>query len=163
MGIVIGDVAPEFQAQDAASVTRSLQTSETPFTLLTFWKTSCSACEVAFPYLARIAKSYPRLVTVIGVVQDVSAVVGAEVAREWGANFPIISDQAPFPISLAYDPMVTPTMFLIDNTHHRVSRVDQACIKADLNELSRKIAESGGVPAVVVAPENDGNPAWTPG
>ncbi len=163
MGLHIGDSAPDFSARDQADVVWTLDSSGNPFTLLTFWKTSCSACQTTFPYLARIAEGYPKLVTVIGVVQDASAEAGAALANEWGAHFPIISDRHPFPISRAYDPTVTPTMYFIDNDRKRIVARYQACVKADLNELSGRIAEFGSVPAIVVAPEGDGNPAWTPG
>lgn len=158
-----GDEAPEFVARDRMDKIWSLDGCQTPLTLLTFWKTSCSTCQITFPYLERIALDYPQTVTIIGVVQDANPDVGAAWAEKWGASFPIISDQTPFPISMAYDPAVTPTLFLIDNAHHRILSVYEACVKADLNALSRTIASVGKVPATVVAPDRDGNPAWTPG
>ena len=163
MHLNVGDKAPRFTARDRMDRTWSLDGSGTPLTLLTFWKTSCSTCQMTFPYLERVAQDYPKTVTVIGVVQDADPYAGAEWAHKWGAHFPIISARSPFPISMAYDPAVTPTLFLIDNTQHRILSVYEALVKKDLNALSHAIASIGKVPATVVAPDRDGNPAWTPG
>lgn len=163
MHLNVGDEAPEFHARDRMDRIWSLDGSGTPLTLLTFWKTSCSTCQITFPYLERIALDYPKTVTVIGVVQDAHPDAGAEWAQKWGASFPIISDQAPYPISMSYDPAVTPTLFLIDNRRGRILSVYEACVKADLNALSHTIASIGKVSTTVVALDGDGNPAWTPG
>ena len=66
------------------------------------------------------------------------------------------------PTSRAYDPPVTPTLFLIEPSG-RVGQVSIGFSKDDLNDLSRRIAEHLGVAPAVVAERGDGNPDLRPG
>ncbi len=154
-----GDRAVSFEPRYGGPIEKA----GTRWTLLIFWKTSCSTCEVTFPYLEVLARAYPDLVTCLSVVQGTDEATGANVARQWGATFAVIADLAPYPLSYAYDPSATPTMFLIDNRTGDIEDVLEACIKAELNQLSAKIARSDGRSAVEIAPKGDGNPSWTPG
>ena len=157
------DKAPDMMVNSETRERLLSAADKTFWTLVIFWKTTCSTCETSFPYLENLNAWYSDLVECVAVVQDVDARQGTEVARRWGATFEVVADAPPYPISFAYDQITTPTMFLVRNATRHVETVLEACIKADLNGLAAIIAESGRQYAREIAPSDDGHPAWTPG
>jgi hypothetical protein len=66
-------------------------------------------------------------------------------------------------VSKAYDPDATPTLYLVEPPSRRVTLISIGFDKADLNEISRRVAAYAGAACVEVAPAGDGAPAFQPG
>ncbi len=158
-----GDRAPDFMVRGFDGRTHRLDEglARGPV-VLAFGKSDCSACALAFPYLDRLQQAYPRgRFTVLGILQD-----GEEEARAFAlAHCPglvVGHEEAPWPVSKAYDPEATPTVFLVD-PGGVISRVTTGFSKRDLNETSSAVASLLGLEPVVVASADDGGPSFRPG
>ena len=60
--------------------------------VLDFWATWCGPCRVQAPILDRIARRYPKKVTVLGVNVGESVAVARSYALAKGLSYPILSD-----------------------------------------------------------------------
>src|SRR3989304_4228202 len=154
-----GDRAPPFELPDLEGRLHALDGVPA---LVVFWKSTCATCHIAFPYLERLAQAYPgdggRLLT---VSQD-SPAASREFARALGLTLPVLIEGEGWPVSKQYDPEATPTLFLIgpDGT---IELISIGFDKAELNEISRRLAGRLGVEPQVVAEQDDGNPFFKPG
>jgi peroxiredoxin len=130
-------------------------------TLAVFFKTTCPTCQLTWPYLERLHQSYRGAgLAVWGISQDARD-LSAAYASKYHSTFPILVD-ADWRVSRIYDPQFVPTLFLISDEGQVVETV-VAFDKAKLNHLSQTIAGRLGVPPVMVAPPEDGAPAFRPG
>jgi peroxiredoxin len=159
----VGTQAPDFTLPDAGGETRHLAgaLARGPV-VLAFLKADCGACTLAFPYLERLHQAYhDQPWTIWGICQHPAR------AAEWfatntGVTFPLLIDGEGFPVSHAYDPPATPSVFLVDaagtiaSSHYGMS-------KDELNELSRQLALILAREPVTVAPPDDGKPSFRPG
>ncbi|HEX2331458.1 MAG TPA: TlpA disulfide reductase family protein [Candidatus Angelobacter sp.] len=119
--------------------------------LLVIFETDCPTCQLALPYLNALAKAG---VQVIGVSQD-SAQPTTQFVEQMGITYPVELD-AGFTLSRHYQPQSVPTLYLLDETGE-VSRTLVGFDKAGLNDIAAALGHS------VIAPANDGAPAWKPG
>jgi len=124
--------------------------------VLAFFKASCPVCQYAFPFFERLYKAYGhKNVTLVGVSQD-DPKATAGFIREFGVTFPVLLDAADaYPVSNAYGLTNVPTAFWIaPDGEIEVSSV--GWVKADIEEIGRKMAEAGGAaPAVLFNPDED--------
>jgi peroxiredoxin len=130
-------------------------------TLLVFFKTTCATCDVAFPYINRLRDTYPEGWNLWSIAQDPPTVATAY-ARKHGIEFPVLIDAPDYTVSRLYDPLATPTLFLTDS-RGRTTYTTHGFSKDDLNELASLVAGSVDAEPVVIAPANDGRPAFKPG
>jgi len=129
--------------------------------VLAFFRVKCDTCDLAFPYVNRLREAYPDGWTLWAISQD-DVERTAEYAGRFGLSYPVLNDSAGLEVSRLYDPPSTPTLFLV-GTDGRIEYTSTGFAKADLNELSRRIAAHVGATAVEVAGEGDGEPAMKPG
>jgi peroxiredoxin len=129
--------------------------------LLVFFKTTCATCDLAFPYINRLRETYPARWHLWAIAQDPPA-VATEYAAKHGLSYPVLIDAPNYEVSRLYDPAATPTLFVVDEGG-RTIYVTHGFAKDDLNEVSRLIAASVEAEPVVIAPANDGRPAFKPG
>lgn len=130
-------------------------------TVLVFFKTSCETCDVAFPYLNRLRETYPDGWNLWAIAQDPPEKAAAYAAR-FNVDFPVLVDAPGYDASLLYDPEATPTLFLLDEK----GRTEFDAIgfaKENFNEISKRLAARLDHEAVIVAPDDDGGPAFKPG
>ena len=158
-----GDRAPDFTLIDAKGESHRLADAlaDGPV-VLAFMKADCPTCTLAFPYLERLHQAYPTdRWQVWGICQNPARAAEWFVGRT-GVTFPMLIDGEDFPVSQAYDPAATPTIFFVDRDgtirsgHYGLS-------KPDLNALAEQLAAALGEQPVVVAPPNDGTPDFKPG
>jgi peroxiredoxin len=118
--------------------------------VLAFFKVSCPTCQYAFPFLERLYKAYGNKgVMLVGISQN-DPKDTAGFAKEFGVTFPILLDDTrTYPVSNAYGLTNVPTVFWIaQDGEIEVSSV--AWIKADFEQINRKMAEAGkAAPAAV--------------
>jgi peroxiredoxin len=129
--------------------------------VLVFFKTSCETCDVAFPYLNKLREAYPDGWHIWAIAQDPPDKARAYAERH-GITFPVLIDAPAYEASLLYDPEATPTIFLVDEKG-RTEFDAYGFAKEDVNRISKRIALTVGAQPVVVAPHDDGSPAFKPG
>ncbi len=130
--------------------------------LVTFFKSDCPTSPLALPYVERIHRVFGAGVgfQVLGISQDDPGETRAFVERV-GVTFPVEHDEG-WAISAAWELEAVPTLVLVDD-EGRVVAGHAGLNKAELNALAAKVAEHLGRKPMVVAPEDDGVPAWRPG
>ena len=159
----IGQEAPDFTLVDAKGESHRLADAlaEGPV-VLAFMKTSCGTCTLAFPYLERLHQAYPSdRWKIWGICQD-PASAAESFAGKTGVSFPMLIDGDHFPVSQAYDPPATPTIFFVDR-EGTIRSGHYGLAKPDLNALAEQVAAVLGERPVVVAPSDDGIPDFKPG
>ncbi len=161
MTIETGAEAPRFTLPTLDGADLSLGDARDQPLLLAFLRVSCETCDVAFPYINRLRDTYPDGWRLWTISQD-EAGRSAEYRDRFAIRSPVLIDDPELAVSRAYDPPSTPTLVLI-GTDGRVEYVSEGFAKDDLNELSARIAKHVGLPAVEIAPADDGNPAMRPG
>jgi peroxiredoxin len=129
--------------------------------LLVFFRVSCDTCDLAFPYINRLREAYPGGWHLWAVSQD-TAERSVAYRDRLAITVPVLVDDPGLAVSRAYDPPSTPALFLIA-PEGGIEYVSEGFAKADLNEISARLAARLGVAAVEVAPADDGNPAMKPG
>ncbi|MCC6173867.1 MAG: TlpA family protein disulfide reductase [Chloroflexi bacterium] len=158
-----GDHAPDFTLVDATGQSQRLADAlaRGPV-VLAFMKADCATCTLAFPYLERLHHAYtPVGWTIWGISQN-PARAAQWFAGRTGVTFPMLIDGEGFPVSHAYDPPATPTIFYIDRGG-MVRSGHYGFSKSDLNALAEQVAAEIGEQPVIVAPLDDGNPEFKPG
>lgn len=161
--LAVGITAPDFTLADRAGQARSLASAlaQGPV-ILAFFKADCATCHLAFPYLERLRQTYRSdHWQVWGICQHPPR------AADWfaktnGITFPLLIDEPDFRVSHQFDPPATPTVFLLDRDG-TVREMFYGFTKANLNALASHLAELIGEDSVIIAPPDDGKPAFRPG
>src|SRR5579872_1963689 len=149
--LATGTKAPNFELKTLDGKPFSLRTelARGPV-VVAFFKVSCPTCQYALPFFERLHKAYGHKgVTLVGVSQN-DAKDTAAFNKEFGVTFPtLLDDTRSYPASNAYGLTNVPTIFWIDQDGEiEVSSV--GWVKADFEEINRKLAEIGKIPAAVV-------------
>src|SRR5580693_8367631 len=114
--------------------------------VLAFFKVSCPTCQYAFPFLERLERAYGHKgVRIFGVSQNDPKQTAA-FTKEFGVTFPVLLDDTEtYPVSNAYGLTNVPSVFWIaQDGEIEISSV--GWVKADFNEVSRKMAEARNIP-----------------
>ncbi len=131
--------------------------------LISIYKSSCAASKAMFPFLQRLGDIYGvDGLTVFGVAQD-SANISRSFARRLDLTMPILVEGDDFPVTLAWDVVATPTVFLIrqDGT---VAWTTMGFMKPQVADLGDAIAAELGVPPRTVLSDADAAaPMFVPG
>ncbi len=157
----VGQLAPPFALSGLDGKTYSLDRNGERLTLAVFFKTTCPTCKMAWPYVEKLYQTYRGAGLAVWGISPDARDVSAEFASKYGSNFPVLLD-ADWEVSRAYDPEFVPTMLLIDDALQIVDVV-VGFNKAGLNQLAQSVADRLGASRTVVAPPDDGNPAFKPG
>ena len=131
--------------------------------LLGIYKSSCQASKTAFPFLQRLANRYGESgLTVYGIAQD-SANVTRSFGRRLELDIPILVEGPDYPVTLAYDVVATPTVFLIDRDGS-VAWTSMGFMKPQMNDLADTIAKMLGLaPEPLVTDADADVPMFVPG
>ena len=131
--------------------------------LLGVYKSSCQASKTAFPFLQRLADRYGEAgLTVYGVAQDSANITGS-FARRLDLTIPLLIEGPDYPVTLAYDVVATPTVFLIDKDGS-VAWTSMGFMKPQMNELADSIAKLLGMePEPLVTDADADVPVFVPG
>jgi len=131
--------------------------------VLGIYKSSCQASKTAFPFLQRLADRYGDAgLTVYGVAQD-SPNITSSFARRLGLSIPMLIEGPDYPVTLAYDVVATPTVFLIDRDGS-VVWTSMGFMKPQMNELADAIAKLlGQQPEPLVTDADADVPMFVPG
>ncbi|UCH87312.1 MAG: redoxin domain-containing protein [Dehalococcoidia bacterium] len=161
----VGAQAPDFTLTgiDGRQYSLSAAIEQGPL-LAVFIQTTCPVCDLAMPYLNRLTEAYGDQGWQLWVITQDDQEASRRYAQRFGATFPLVVDDPAdgWKVSRAYDPPATPTLFLI-GPDGRLQFSGQGFSKADLNDVSDRIAGHLGVQPAVVAERDDGNPDLRPG
>jgi peroxiredoxin len=154
--LATGTKAPQFHLKtlDGRSFSLTDEIANGPV-ILAFFKISCPTCQYTFPFLERLHKAYGANAKIFGISQN-DAKETAAFIKDFGVTFPVLLDDTrSYPVSNAYGITNVPTIFWIaEDGEIEVSSV--GWLKADFEEVNRKLAEIGKVaPAVVFKPGED--------
>ena len=161
--LAAGDEAPLFTLDTPEGESHSLSDAlrQGPV-LAAFFKTTCGTCDLVFPYLNRFVETYGEGGWRLWAISQDGPPTSRDYADRFGARFPVLVDGPGWPVSRAYDPPSTPTMFLIA-PDGRVEEASAGFSKDDLNSIAKRLAAHLGRPAVTVAEPDDGQPSFRPG
>lgn len=130
--------------------------------VLVFFKDKCDTCDIAFPYINRLREAYPGDGWMLWAVAQEPFEKAKDYAGRLNIGCPVLIDAPEYDVSMTYDPESTPTLFLLDERGRTVFDT-YGFVKEDLNELSRRLADAIGAEPVVIAEDDDGQPAMRPG
>jgi peroxiredoxin len=158
-----GDDAPDFTLNTADGHTYDLVGAlrQGPV-LIVFVKTTCGTCDLLFPYLNQFIEAYGDEGWHLWAISQDGPDRSRDYARRQEARFPVLVDGPGWPVSSAYDPPATPTLFLIA-PDGRVEETSVGFSKDDLNGTSRRLAGHLGRSPLTVAEADDGRPPFRPG
>ena len=124
--------------------------------LLAFFKISCPICQMAFPYIERIHKQFPKSkLQIVGVSQNDAAKTTA-FAKEYGVTFPIaLEDTDKFTVSNQYGLTNVPTLFLV-SPDGKIEISSVGWSKDEVQAVADAAARNdGGKPASIFKPGED--------
>jgi peroxiredoxin len=133
--LATGDCAPAVSLVDESGIAHPLAslTAAGPV-LLIFFKVSCPVCQLALPYLARIAGGALR---VYGVSQDTPELT-ARFSKTYGARLAMLYDRGDdYPASSAFGLTNVPSLFVVE-PGLRISYDLVGFHKADLLRLAER-------------------------
>jgi peroxiredoxin len=161
--IVPGNVAPGFSLHSIDgkefAIGSALQRGPV---MLSFFKVSCPVCKFTFPFLERVFKRYGGgEVSFVGVSQD-NASASRDFAQEFGVTFPILIDEAGYPVSNAYHLTSVPTFFLI-NPDGKVQVASEGFGKAEIEAIADMLADRRNITRSPVFRTDESIPAYKPG
>ena len=129
--------APSFQLKSLDGGKKSLEEllASGP-ALLAFFKVSCPVCQLAFPYLERLAAGTSLQILAISQDDDSST---KNFNQRFGVTFPTLLDDAKegYPASNAYGISSVPSLFLVEKDA-QISKSFSGFSKRDLEALGER-------------------------
>ncbi len=129
--------------------------------LLFFYKGDCGASDAAAHVLPRLAAIPGLDVAVVSQDGPEGTDLFSRAHRLAAAGVRVLVDPEPWPASVAYDVLSTPTFVLL-GASGRIDAVLEGWSRDDTNRLAARAAGLAGAPAPVVSTPADG-PAFRPG
>jgi peroxiredoxin len=159
--IVPGNVAPGFSLKSIDGKEFALGSAlQRGPVVLAFFKVSCPVCKFTLPFLERVFKRYGGG-SFVAVSQDnVSA--SRDFAHEFGVTFPILIDDAGYPVSNAYSLTSVPTFFLI-NPDGKVQVASEGFGRAEMEAIADALADRRNITRSPVFRTDESIPAYKPG
>jgi peroxiredoxin len=161
--IVADNPAPNFSLQSLDGTQFSLSDSlKKGPVILAFFKVSCPICKFTFPFIERLYQRYRGDdVTFLAVSQD-NPSASRDFAKEFGVNFPVLTDDASYTVSNAYGLTMVPTVFLIE-PGGKVKISSMGFVKADLESIADSLADRRNLTRLPVFTTTESVPAVKPG
>jgi thiol-disulfide isomerase/thioredoxin len=122
--------------------------------VLAFFRTTCPACQLLFPYLERIHDYYP-IQRIYGISQDAEATT-REFAARYAVEFPVLLDESCY-VSEEFGIDVVPTILWVE-ADMSVGFFSSGFSKKDLNLLGSRIVKRYRQEPIQIAAPDDGAP-----
>lgn len=158
-----GSAAPDFALAKTDGQPGALQDAlaRGPL-LLIFFKISCSTSKFTLPYVERLHQNVlPHGGQAWGVSQDASTPT-RRFAQDCGVSFPIVIDEAPYPVSRQYGLSYVPSLFIIGPDGRIVMSFD-GFSKPDLVEAQCVLASHYAFAPLPLFGEKEKVPQYKPG
>jgi peroxiredoxin len=161
--LAAGSRAPEFNLEGIDGRTYSLRHPGEEPALLVFFKNTCPACMLAFPFLQRLHQRVEGApLRFWGISQD-GAAETRTFGEQYGITFPLMPDGKDYPVSNAYGLIAVPTLFLVE-PDGKISRTSVGFSRADLEGLAAEFRQRLRIPSVTpLFVASDEAPALKPG
>lgn len=127
--------------------------------LFAFFKVSCPTCQLTFPYLERLHRSYPSL-PIWGISQDDADATSA-FARMYGCSFPLLLDEG-LELTASYQLTNVPTILVV-NENGEILELIIGFDKAALENANKLLSSHGKLSEIPLFTEADEVPAFKPG
>jgi peroxiredoxin len=159
-----GISAPDFELQTITGRRlRLLQNTASGPVVLAFYKSSCSASQLTFPYLQRIYGEAGRGSTAkLWAISQDDWDETQQFIESYGIGFDVLIDEYPYTVSAAYGLEFVPGIFVVD-TDGVIQLSAYGFSKTTLSEVARILAEHGQLEAPDLFSPDDGLPATRPG
>lgn len=138
---LVGTKAPDFDLPLVDSSGRvKLSDFAGKVVVVDFWATWCEPCKNSFPAYQRLSEKHAEHLVVVGVSVDDTPEGIENFARETGARFPLVWDEAQR-VAQSFKPPAMPTSFIIDPqgivrfVHAGYESGDDRAIEARVEEL----------------------------
>jgi peroxiredoxin len=161
--ISAGNSAPNFSLRSLDGKNFSLAESlKKGPVVVAFFKVSCPVCQFTLPFIDRLFRRYQAPdVTFLAVSQD-NVKSSRGFAQEFGVTFPIVLDEANYPVSNAYGLTMVPTVLLVEpDGTAKVSSM--GFVKADLEAIADSLADRRNLTRTPVFLKTESVPASKPG
>ncbi len=161
--IVAGNPAPNFSLKSLDGKQYCLaDTLRKGPVVLSFFKVSCPVCQFTFPFIERLFQRYKSDdVTFVGVSQD-NGKDSRDFAKEFDVTFPVLTDEANYPVSNAYGLSMVPTIFLVE-PDGTVKVSSMGFVKADLETIADSLADRRNLTRTPVFMKTESVPTIKPG
>lgn len=162
MPLAAGAEAPDFTLPAADGTERSLAdlTAKGPV-VLTFFKTSCPVCKMAFPVYAELERRYGDEIPVIAVSQNPLEEADPWLeAVEFNGDF-LLDDEPDHPTSKAYEITSVPTLVMVEDG--KVVAASEGWDRERVNAWAADLGERTGRDTSPVSVKTDGRPPFRPG
>ncbi|MCI0403428.1 MAG: TlpA family protein disulfide reductase [Acidobacteria bacterium] len=148
-----GAAAAPFTLSDAEGKSYSLpEALKQGPVLLAFFKVSCPTCQFTLPFLERLHQAIKGsgAARLWGVSQNDAGQTRA-FAEEYGLSFPMLLDDAGYPVSNGYGLTNVPTLFLIEpNGAIRISSIGFS--RKDIEDIAAEFGKRTSLPISVFQP-----------
>jgi cytochrome c biogenesis protein CcmG/thiol:disulfide interchange protein DsbE len=91
-GSLVGQVAPELDADDLDGRSWSLADGQGRLVWVNFWATSCEPCRTEMPAMQRLAEAYPDELLILGVDWGEGRDAVTDFVDRYGVDYPILLD-----------------------------------------------------------------------
>jgi peroxiredoxin len=158
-----GTLAPDFTLKSLTGTPLQLSSLlEKGPVALVFFKISCPVCQFTFPFLHRIHQRVAHSPSSIVAVSQDGVRDTKEFCVEQGVDFPVLLDEAGYPVSNAYGLTNVPTIFLIEPD----GKIKLECMgfdKAALEKIAAELRLYAKLPAQPLFRSDEVVPAYKPG
>lgn len=140
--LTAGKAAPNFSLTSTSGRKLSLADAlKTGPVLVAFFKVSCPTCQFTLPFLERVHRAYGEAnFTLWGISQN-NASDSREFTQQFGLEFPVLLDDAGYPVSNQYGITNVPTLLLI-STDGTIQVSSVGFAKADLERVAAEAARA---------------------
>jgi hypothetical protein len=126
---------------------------------LFFYKVTCPTCRLVAPKMRFFERAFPG--RMVGVGQDPEPDLEA-FRSEYAMAIRTVEDAPPYPVSVAYDIVSVPTLFLVSEDG-RIRESLAAWDRTAFNRVAEVMAGLTGADPVVISSPDDGLPDFKPG
>ena len=92
IGSLVGQVAPDLEAEDLDGRTWSLTDADRRLVWVNFWATSCEPCRTEMPAMQRLADAYPDDLLILGVDWGEGRDAVTDFVDRYAVEYPILLD-----------------------------------------------------------------------
>ncbi|HYI65687.1 MAG TPA: TlpA disulfide reductase family protein [Candidatus Limnocylindrales bacterium] len=92
IGSLVGQVAPDLEAEDLDGRTWSLTDADGRLVWVNFWAISCEPCRTEMPAMQRLAEAYPDELLILGVDWGEGRDAVTDFVERYGVDYPILLD-----------------------------------------------------------------------
>jgi peroxiredoxin len=158
----VGDSALPFRLPNLEGECVSFDPVAPGLKVLVFYKNSCPTCQLAMPYINRMALRQDITPSQMYAISQDPPDEARAFADEFGITMPHLIDDRPHQVSRDYSLFNVPTLFLIDH-NGTILLISPAFVRAHIEETAQRLADDRKVSAPCIFTSDDDVPQLKPG